>query len=45
MELLHTEGGQVYLRGAVDDGAMILSAGVQRVTPGQRVLPARRNRP
>lgn len=45
VELLHTEGGQVYLRGAVDDGAMILSAGVQRVTPGQRVLPARRSQP
>lgn len=42
VELLHTEGGEVYLRGAVDEGAMILAAGVQRVTPGQRVAPVRR---
>lgn len=45
VELLHTQGGQVYLRGAVDDGAMILAGGVQRVTPGQRVLPSRRSQP
>ncbi|WP_439633443.1 efflux RND transporter periplasmic adaptor subunit [Glycocaulis sp.] len=45
VELLHTEGGQVYLRGAVDEGALILSAGLQRVTPGQRVLPARPSQP
>lgn len=45
VELLHTEGGQVYLRGAVEDGAMILAGGVQRVTPGQRVVPAGQTRP
>ncbi|MCC5980491.1 MAG: efflux RND transporter periplasmic adaptor subunit [Oceanicaulis sp.] len=43
VELLHTEGGEVYLRGAVDEGAMILSGGLQRVTPGQRVVPAGRS--
>lgn len=42
VELLHTEGGEVYLRGAVDEGAMILSGGLQRVTPGQRVMPSGR---
>lgn len=42
VELLHTQGGQVFLRGAVDDGAMILAGGVQRVTPGQRVTPVER---
>lgn len=44
VELLHTEGGQVYLRGAVEDGATILAAGIQRVTPGQRVVPAGQTR-
>jgi len=45
VELLHTEGGQVYLRGAVDEGAMILAGGVQRVTPGQSVMPVQRAQP
>lgn len=45
VELLHTEGGQVYLRGAVDEGAMILAGGVQRVTPGQSVTPVQRAQP
>ncbi|MFC4724823.1 efflux RND transporter periplasmic adaptor subunit [Glycocaulis abyssi] len=45
VEFLHTAGGRVYLRGAVDDEALILAAGVQRVTPGQRVMPVRRSQP
>ena len=45
VELLHTQGDQVYLRGAVDEGSMILAGGVQRVTPGQRVLPTQRSQP
>ncbi|KPP80839.1 MAG: hypothetical protein HLUCCA04_11775 [Oceanicaulis sp. HLUCCA04] len=45
VELLHTEGGRVYLRGAVDEGAMILAGGVQRVTPGQSVTPVQSAQP
>lgn len=45
VELLHTEGGEVYLRGAVEEGDMILSGGIQRVSPGQRVVPSSAARP
>ena len=41
MEILHSEGERVYLSGAVEEGAMILATGLQRVTPGQLVSPAR----
>jgi RND family efflux transporter MFP subunit len=39
VEILHTEGDRVFLTGAVEAGGLILSAGVHRVTPGQRVSP------
>ncbi|MFW5661360.1 MAG: efflux RND transporter periplasmic adaptor subunit, partial [Oceanicaulis sp.] len=39
VEILHSEAERVYLTGAVEEGARILSAGVHRVTPGQRVTP------
>lgn len=40
VEIIHTEGQRVFLSGAVEDGAQILSAGVTRVAPGQIVRPA-----
>mgnify|MGYP006275704781 CR=1 FL=1 len=40
VEILHTEDDRVYLSGAVEAGADILSAGVNRVAPGQIVRPA-----
>ncbi|MEO1039230.1 MAG: efflux RND transporter periplasmic adaptor subunit [Pseudomonadota bacterium] len=40
VEILHTEGGRAYVRGAVRDGDRAISAGLQRVTPGQLVSPA-----
>ena len=40
VEILHAEGDQVYLRGAVSDGQTVLSGGVHRVAPGQLVRPA-----
>ena len=40
VEILHSQGDRVYLRGAVEAGAQVLAAGVHRVTPGQRVRPA-----
>ena len=39
VEILHTEDDQVFLTGAVEDGAEILAAGVNRVAPGQVVRP------
>ena len=39
VEILHSEGDRVYLRGAVDDGQHILTTGVHRVAPGQPVRP------
>jgi len=40
VEILHAEGDQVYVRGAVAEGQVILSGGVHRVAPGQLVRPA-----
>lgn len=40
VEILHSEGDQVYLRGSVRDGESLLSSGQQRVTPNQRVAIA-----
>lgn len=39
VEVLHAEGDTVYVRGAVNDGDVVLAAGVSRVAPGQRVRP------
>ncbi|WP_375549504.1 efflux RND transporter periplasmic adaptor subunit [Oceanicaulis alexandrii] len=39
VEILHSEGDRVYLRGAVEDGQHVLTAGVHRVAPGQPVRP------
>lgn len=39
VEILHSEDDRVFLTGAVEEGSLILSAGVHRVTPGQRVAP------
>jgi len=39
VEILHSEGDRVFLTGAVEEGGLILSAGVHRVTPGQLVAP------
>ena len=41
VEILHSEGERVYLSGAVEEGSLILATGLQRVTPGQSVMPAR----
>ena len=40
VEVLHTEGERVWVSGAVREGERALAAGLQRVTPGQRVVPA-----
>lgn len=37
VEILHAEGDRVYVRGALPEGAMLIEAGPQRVTVGQRV--------
>jgi len=40
VELLNTDGDRVYITGAVQDGDLLLAAGLQRVAPGVRVRPA-----
>jgi RND family efflux transporter MFP subunit len=40
VETVRIEAERVFVRGAVSDGEMILASGIQRVTPGQIVVPA-----
>lgn len=40
VETVRVEAGRVFVRGAVEDGELLLAAGIQRITPGQRVTPA-----
>ena len=40
VEILHEEGDQVFLNGAVEEGALFLSTGVHRVSPGMQVRPS-----
>ncbi|MED5549560.1 MAG: efflux RND transporter periplasmic adaptor subunit [Pseudomonadota bacterium] len=40
VETVRIEAGRVFVRGAVEDGDLLLAAGIQRITPGQRVTPA-----
>lgn len=40
VEVLHVDGGRVYVRGTLVAGARVLSGGTNRVVPGQRVALA-----
>lgn len=37
LELLHQRGEQVYVRGPISDGELVVSEGLHRLVPGQRV--------
>lgn len=37
VETVRIDAGRAFVRGAVDDGAVILRSGLDRITPGQRV--------
>ncbi len=37
VEIIHVEDGRVYVRGTLREGARVLTGGVNRVAPGQRV--------
>ena len=37
LEVLHTDGNRVYVRGTLQDGEQVVSEGLQRLVPGQRV--------
>ena len=37
VETVRIDSGRAFVRGAVDDGAVILQSGLDRITPGQRV--------
>ncbi|MGB3625636.1 MAG: efflux RND transporter periplasmic adaptor subunit [Henriciella sp.] len=39
VEIIQSEGERAYVRGAVSDGDRIIIDGLQRITPGQLVLP------
>lgn len=39
IEIIHTDGDRAYVRGAVRDGDMVIMDGLQRITPGQQVIP------
>lgn len=39
VEMIHTDGNRAYVRGTVSDGEMYISDGLQRIIPGQAVLP------
>lgn len=39
VEIIHSEGERVYVRGAIRDGDLVVRDGLQRITPGQRVTP------
>lgn len=40
VETVRIEADRVFVRGTVTDGELVLAAGLQRITPGQSVLPA-----
>ncbi len=39
VEVLHFASDQVFVRGTVSSGDRVVSVGVERVTPGQRIVP------
>ncbi|WP_417310317.1 efflux RND transporter periplasmic adaptor subunit [Devosia sp.] len=40
VETVRIEADRVFVRGTVADGELVLASGIQRITPGQSVLPA-----
>ncbi|WP_291845042.1 efflux RND transporter periplasmic adaptor subunit [Maricaulis sp.] len=40
VETVRIEAERVYVRGAVENGEILLASGLQRITPGQHVVPA-----
>ncbi len=42
VDIIYTEADRVFVRGAVQDGDLVLAGGRDRVVPGQRVRPAAR---
>lgn len=40
VETVRIEAERVFVRGAVAEGDLLLASGLQRITPGQRVVPA-----
>lgn len=40
VEVVHTDGARAFVRGAVRDGDILILDGLQRITPGQLVIPS-----
>lgn len=45
VEILHSDGSRVFVRGNLPEGARLVTAGVQRVAPGQLVRLTDKNQP
>jgi len=43
VEVIHTDGDRAYVRGAIRDGDLLILDGLQRIAPGQPVIPTRIN--
>ncbi|MEO1569575.1 MAG: efflux RND transporter periplasmic adaptor subunit, partial [Pseudomonadota bacterium] len=39
VEIIHSSADRAYVRGALEDGDLIITDGLQRITPGQPVAP------
>jgi len=44
VDVLHTEANRVFVRGSVQDGEQIVTQGLDRIVPGQRVRPSEAGR-
>ncbi len=44
VEIIHTDGDRAYVRGAIRDGDLLILDGLQRITPGQSVIPEQTGR-
>lgn len=43
VEIVHTESGRAFVRGALSNGDRIILDGLQRITPGQPITPVERD--
>lgn len=41
VEIVHTDGPRAFVRGALEDGDLVVIDGLQRITPGQPITPQR----
>lgn len=44
VEIVHSDGDRVFIRGPLEPGEQLITEGLQRITPGQKVTPRRPGR-